>query len=392
MYSIMTFRLLCDAIPFCYGPAAALESFLEALLAIAPAPMAIDVLATGSTHELLSRAGFPVRLLAVDSEDEQALATLPLHSYNAFLNVCNPVSFAFVRNHAGIPTAYIDFLLWMHTGPAAEYFNADLYLAENYPGTAEWIAQRGHELPNLAVIPPLVKPPVQRQLTSGSLLVGLGGLYSRLTVPGKNSRYAPFMLKSIVEALPAGRFSRITVAGPEGIAGVAREILSAVPGARYASLSHDQFMEKVSQAEAFVSHPGLYAAFEGMMSGVPTAFLPPSNYTQVLQLRHYRERGLADHSFAWEDAGMDEIRAGLPEADGVRAVLRLVAEAETSPRAVNGLRDALASFFERTPASLLDLGAAQQHGVAQYGVGGPHAAAERFLQWTRSIGRRAATS
>ncbi len=46
----------------------------------------------------------------------------------------------------GLPSAYIDFLLWMHSSPPSEHFGAELYLAENYPGTAEWIQRRGQEI------------------------------------------------------------------------------------------------------------------------------------------------------------------------------------------------------------------------------------------------------
>jgi len=103
-----------------------------------------------------------VRLLDIDSEDPASLGSVPFASYDAFLNVCNPVSFRFAKA-AGTPTAYLDFLLWMHSGPSAEHFDADLYLAENYPGTLEWIQERGSEIPNLVVIPPLIRRAVERR-------------------------------------------------------------------------------------------------------------------------------------------------------------------------------------------------------------------------------------
>src|SRR5437588_11135755 len=121
----MGFRLLADAIPFCYGPASALSTFFGALLSLSPY-VEVDVLCSGSTAELLNRSALPFRLLSVDSEDARALASVPFASYDAFVDVCNPVSFGFAKA-AAAPTVYLDFLLWMHDGPRDETFDADLY-------------------------------------------------------------------------------------------------------------------------------------------------------------------------------------------------------------------------------------------------------------------------
>lgn len=376
----MHFRLLCDAIPFCYGPAAALESCLGALFATSTDAPEVHVLASGSTRELLERSKLPIRLLPIDSENPSELARVQFGSYDAFFNVCNPVSFAYARR-AATRIAYLDFLLWMHTGERADHFDADLYLAENYPGTSIWIAQRGEEIANLAVVPPLITPPELRQPERGFLLVGLGGLYSRLTVPGRNNDYAPFVVRNVLQSIPPPRFSRVLIAGPARLAQTMHELVAGDPRVEYVSLSHREFVAMLSRAELFVSHPGLYAAFEAMLGGVPTAFLPPSNYTQVLQLRHYRAAGLAEASFTWEDAGSDVVPSGLPEADGVRAVLDVMAGAVRSPAAAAALRAMLAGFFNRDAGALVSLGERQKNIASSFGVGGPKAVAGRLLEW-----------
>ena len=142
-------RILCDAIPFCFGPAAALETLFRHL-SFSELALEVEVLATGSIREFLERSELPLSLLPVDSEDPEALAELDLDPYSAFVSICNPVSCKVMRSR-GLPSAYIDFLLWMHNGPPGEHFGADLYLAENYPGTTEWIRRRGREIPALPV-------------------------------------------------------------------------------------------------------------------------------------------------------------------------------------------------------------------------------------------------
>lgn len=376
----MAVRLLCDAIPFCYGPAAVLETFLASLFAAAPGDFEVDVLATGSARELLDRAQLPIRFLRVDSEDASALQGVPFDSYDAFLNVCNPVSFEYALSR-GTRTAYLDFLLWMHAGPAAPHFDAHLYIAENYPGTPQWVAERGAEIRNLQLVPPIVRPVVRRAPTDGFLLVGLGGLYSRLTQPGVNTNYAPFVVERIIESLPLDRFSRVLIAGPSGIAPLVARIVGGRENVEYASLAHDAFLDELAHAELFLSHPGLYAAFEAMLGGVPTAFLPPSNYTQILQLRHYRAHGLADLSFSWADAGLEDVPEGLPEVEGVRAVLSVLRNAERSEETSAAFSRFLADVFHQPSASLPRVGARQQMLAAQFGLAGPRVAAERFIDW-----------
>lgn len=379
----MATRILCDAVPFCFGPAAALETLLHQLGCSAELSLEVEVLATGSTREFLERSELPLSLLPVDSEDPEALARLDLRPYTAFLTICNPVSWRAVRSR-GLPSAYVDFLLWMHSGAACAHFGADLYLAENYPGTSEWIQRRGREIPSLVTIPPLVQPAI-RNPKPGTLLVGFGGMYSRLTVPGINTNYAVYVTEQLLAALAPERFEQIVIAGPRGLRPLIEPLLESFSGVTFHSFSHREFLQALGECEAFLSHPGLYAPFEAMLGGIPTGFLPPSNYTQILQLRHFRSCGMADFSFSWDDLGEDLIPADLPEPEGVAAVLREIASAERSRDASAALRRALTSFLSLDVGSLARLGARQQAAAAQFSTKGPQVAAQHVQRWLQGL-------
>lgn len=379
----MTIRILCDAIPFCFGPAAALETLLRQLCYSAEIPLEVDVLVSGSTREFLERSDLPVSLLPVDSEDAEALAKLDLQPYSAFLTICNPVSWRSVKGR-GLPSSYVDFLLWMHCGPPGDHFAADLYLAENYPGTPEWVQRRGQEIPNLAVIPPLVQHVVRRP-RPGLLLVGLGGLYSRLTVPGVNTNYISLVTRQLLAASARDRFERIMIAGPRGAQSLIEPHLAGFSGSSFHSFSHRDFLQALGECEAFLSHPGLYAPFEAMLAGVPTAFLPPSNYTQLLQLRHFRRHRMADFSFSWDDLGGDLIASDLSEPEGVAAVLAQIAAAECSPEVSVVLQSSLNSFLSLDTRSLAKLGAQQRVAAAKFSPDGPSVAVQKIHQWLQRL-------
>ena len=212
--------------------------------------------------------------------------------------------------------------------------------------------------------------------------MGLGGLVSRLTVPGVNTNYHRIVVKQILAALPAGRFDQIRVACSELAAkGLALEF----PDAEFVSLSHDCFLQELAHSEVFVTHPGLYAPFEAMSAGIPTAFLPPSNYTQVLQIRRFRTARLAPYSFAWEDCGAPRVPEGLPEEEGVHLTLAQIYWAEEHVKALDGLRDMLQRFFRTSAEDLVILGAAQQEAVRCYGNDGPKEASWVVAQWLDSL-------
>ena len=377
----MPLRILCDAIAFCYGPAAALSTLLKALTARNGHNFQFDVLATGTTRELLQRNGHGLELIEVDSTNASALKTIDPAKYDAFINVCNPVSY----DHLGtkLATVYVDFLLWMHEGVPLPHFGADLYLAEGYPGTEEWARSRAAEIRNLHVIPPLIQPaPYSR--SSGTLLVGLGGLISDLTPLSAALTYVRSVMGPLLKALNRDRFNEVIVACGEPVAQVLKTEFNE-RAVRFESLSHEDFLEELSACEAFVSHPGLYAVFEAMMGGVPTALLPPSNYTQVLQLRHYRRIGIAQHSFAWEDLGLPLIASGLPEPEGVRLTIEQVESARQLPQATSELSLMLERFFSLENDALAELGERQRKVCSSFGLDGPAQAARAVEKWLAEL-------
>ena len=212
-------------------------------------------------------------------------------------------------------------------------------------------------------------------------------MYSRLTVPGVNTSYASYVTEQILSALTPGRFERVVIAGPQGLRPLLEPILQGLSDVTYQNLSHREFLQALGECEVFLSHPGLYAPFEAMLGGVPTGFLPPSNYTQILQLRHFRACGMADHSFSWDDLGKRFIPADLPEPEGVAAVLREIAAAERSPSTSTALRTALAAFLALGPEDLTALGARQKGIAGQFSGEGPQAAAQHIRRWCQDLRR-----
>lgn len=241
-----------------------------------------------------------------------------------FVSICNPIAFAELRKLARF-SVYWDFLLWMrYEGRAAE-FDADRYVVEMYPGSSEALGRWGPEIRHLVECPVLADWCIERErVEAGLIVVSLGGQKSRLINPANNTHYPALVIEVIQEAARrVGDESRFVVATNEETARMLGERYASVRW-QFASFEHEAFLGLVRRSELVLGHPGLYAPFEIIGSGVPIYFLPSSNYTQVLQLALFEQVGIAPELIDWKHVLGRTAPYGLPESEGVCRVVELV--------------------------------------------------------------------
>jgi hypothetical protein len=311
-------KLLCDAIPFCYGPATALKRVLSVWR---PHCDEITLASVGTTIEYMRRSGLVDRVLEVDPEDVEAIRCVHGH-WDVFVSICNPVAFAELRRLARF-SVYWDFLLWMRYERHAAEFDADRYVVEMYPGSNEALGRWGPEIRHLVPCPVLADWCIERERVEGGLIVvSLGGQKSCLTNQASNTHYPSLMIEVIQEAAcRVGNDSRFVVATNEETARMLGERYASDRW-QFASFEHEAFLGLVRRSE--LGHPGLYAPFEIIGSGVPIYFLPSSNYTQVLQLALFEQVGIAPERIDWKHVLSQTVPFGLPESEGICRVMELV--------------------------------------------------------------------
>lgn len=357
-------RLLCDAIAFCYGPGTALKRILEIWR---PQFHEITLLACETTKEYFSRLDLVDNLVPLDTTNRDALVGYPGEGFDVYLCVCNPVGYQYLASRAKT-TAFVDFLFWMRTNGNAPEFGATVYLVEQYPGFERAVAAYSSVIPGLQLIPPLVKCSWPRPVVARNLIaVNLGGQRSPMTRPGENTEY-PFL---VVEALcnaakTVGIDADIVVTADAATVSALASRFSR-DGWMFLSLPHDAFLDLLSRARMVLTHPGLYSPFEAFAARRPTFFLPSSNYTQILQLRGFRECGLAPYAVDWADLGCGDVPFGLPEEIGVEHVLKLIARG-SKPSIQRELAAQFATWL-RLPTNALERIACEQHRSARSFLG-----------------------
>jgi len=313
-------KIVLHAIPFCYGPASVALRLARGLSARGHA---VRLLASGTVAELatLSAASFQY---ADDSVEECAAWA------EIFCCICDPDMYlAWPSSYSR--KIYLDFLYFMpfpDTSPPEA--KADLYLIENYPGVFSALANRHWRPTNFSLIPPLIElpssplAPPDISKPGCEVLLTFGGTESFLTQVGVNTDY-PMLMLSIVEqaltqALPGANLRIAT-------SSAACEAISKACGShlRCESFGHQAFLEIVENSDLVIAHPGLYTVFETVRRGRPLILLPPSNYTQVIQLHHYIELGLASQELEWNNLLREHsVLLDLPEKAGVASVLQAI--------------------------------------------------------------------
>ncbi|MCP4545441.1 MAG: hypothetical protein GY835_03105 [bacterium] len=304
-------RILCDAVPFGFGPAGKLLTILGKL----PTSWDITLLASGTTKLLAERSQI-TGTIECDSTSRADLRRVKSNIENAdlFLTVMNPVSARYAQE-VGSRLAMVDSLFWMWHSAQDTCVTADMYFIQRFP---DW----ERNLNRLRPVSPhpvgaIVGPhePVERK---EELLVHLGGLQNSIARADQIDTYCNVISRILAQALGHHRFDRIRVVGnPDPLKKAFHHC--GVNRLEVTLLDHSDVARTLASSQLLLTSPGLTTTYEAFASGTPVAFLPPQNYSQLLISSVLRD---IVPSPDWVDIGsLHDLLAGVPEVAGVKRVL-----------------------------------------------------------------------
>lgn len=369
--------VVAEAVPFCFGPIATLLSVTDTLAARGAK---IIYLASGPSAQLLRLSHPQAEVLPCNSVncEEVAAHRELLKSADLVLTNTNP-ELAVWALEWGCRVALLDTLFWMWDQIDRRLASCRPYIIQDFVGVEEQKCRiSGFE--NAPVVGPLVPPqaaPIPASERRNWLVVSFGGVDCPLVAPDA-PKYPEGVIDPICKALDRSNpFEEVFICGGGNLA----ERLSkfALPrNARVECLPHCEHIEKLRRCRAAVLSPGLTSFFEVLRAGTPAFFLPPQNYSQVLQLRTYREMGVAPFSLSWDDLGLGkDLGPYWPEAPAVAQVRECLGAFTRSPKHQQQLTDRLATFIEdpQMNGATVELERARQ----RYGASGPEQAADALL-------------
>ncbi len=376
-------RILCDADPFCYGPASTLLSITKQLRRL---DHSVTILARGTAHELASRASDAQVVLCDTSSVDSVLENMEaLGHSDLLLSVLGDASVR-AAQALRMPVAYVDVLFWAWPSTSEPHIrDVDLYFVEDHFGASARLASPAYSPRNAVLVGPIIDLDVAPapSVSPQRLLVSFGGI----DFPGtRKAEYPGIVMQLLAGALSASpAFPEVLVAGGSRAMG---ELQLAYPLERviYESCSHDRFLASLAGSRLLLTQPGIATPLEAFAYGVPTVFMPPMNYTQVLQLRHFRAAGVAPYAVDWECLDPDwAIPTALGEAEGVAEVLARVERLRTDRRWQEGLQRRLSGYLALSADRLEALRTLQASFLHSLAKGGARTVADTIDSYLRRV-------
>ncbi|MFA6268526.1 MAG: hypothetical protein WCW13_05395 [archaeon] len=317
-------NILCDAVPFCFGPISKIISVAEHLYSN---NAKLTLLAFGTSKELGTKSKL-FNIVDCNSENPQDLENHKslFNEADVFITSMNTTATEFALN-LGKPVIYIDSLFWMWDSIPETFAKIDKYFVQNFFNSKESLGKYPF-LKNVEFVGPIIDDSQPIQNTKEDfVLVNFGGMESALIQIGKNSNY-PFIIGKIIidELEKSGQEAFIC-----GNDKVLQKLLHDKPkNVHIGGKSHKEFLELLRKTKLLITTPGLTTSFEAFHYGAPTVFLPPENYSQFLNLKEFRKQKVAQYSFHWMDIYPNlNLVAGEDETAGVCKVLEAIKKFET---------------------------------------------------------------
>jgi hypothetical protein len=313
---------------FGFGPVSKAVTIAREIRDRAPR-MQIHYIGAGIDYEFAERSGRFDRLTRVDTDSREALQELVplLREYTFVVSVLNfdllPV---WPSDHP--PLYVVDSLAWLWPTPPPGLENAAAYFVQAYLVPPQRL-EHWRDLARLVIVGP-IRPALntapQRPSGTAELLVNFSGCANPFAQAHVFRDYVDVLSDAVLRH--AARFQRVTICCNDYLSAYLRPRLSALRGdVVVGHLSHDDFIEALERASILLSSPGITTTLEADALAKPIRFLLPQNYSQALMAEGYRvclgdRSGMAFSRFSPHL----EIRAGLPEREGVDAVLRNLSE------------------------------------------------------------------
>ncbi|MCX5643241.1 MAG: hypothetical protein NTZ17_00935 [Phycisphaerae bacterium] len=337
-------------VPFCYGPTAIAIAVARQFRAI----KGVRLVAIGDAPslDLLESEDGIFDAVIRGKDASSCVRSAQAESATLYISVCDFEFAEAVRREAPSQhLVFVDPLLWMWHEPPEALGKCDLYCALDFPGVRELAREYGLDDRHFAVVPQVAEWRGKRVPKSDSIrrvLVNLGGMQSAF---GCNMPLAEAMCEEIAHAAAASTTCRVRVCTGNAIAEELRESSMHWPPIEIASLDKAAFDDALGACDCLLTVPGMSIVFESCLAKTPTFFLLPLNYSQHLQLAHYREMFENVPGVFLEDLGeYDELKPGMPEANGVAAAAaigsKFAGDIEARARFRSAIRSHLSSLTE----------------------------------------------
>ena len=312
--------IICEAIPFGYGPAAILLTLLQEL----QDQYDIIVASSGSTYDFYRRTSY--KTVYVDSYDVSAIREF-LYSFpqeiSAVVSVENE-RFLYAAHPIGIRTIYVDLFEFIWDTSEKYMPFADRYvvytLFEN-----DTIRMRLKDKGAYLISPKIAF--LEQEAQKDYFLLHIGGLNSKHISSDYLASYTKYICLFVNE-LKKRYNKKIKIITAYCLFEFLKKDLcnSSMIELAY-DIPYSDFKMMVSECSKYLTTPGIHSVLLGLMNKKDVHVLFPSNYTQCIQLRNFCS--LFNYSLSNSFALSEDIE-NMKEKDGLIAVHAIIESFNTS--------------------------------------------------------------
>jgi hypothetical protein len=229
-------RLLLNAEPFGFGPAAAVAILADAL---APLCGGLGYVGDGLTLDLQRRPPYAAvhDTTGLSAPERLALLRRLAPHYDLFVSAMD-FEAAELASRAGLDIAVYDALTWYWPTLPPSAYAAVLYLAQDFFGVRERIAADAALRERAVVVPPII-PPGREWRPGGHVLVNLGGLQHPYWETADAAAYARLMLEAVRAVRTDGR---------PVVAATSRDVAAALDDPGVGTYDHAAMLDLMSGA------------------------------------------------------------------------------------------------------------------------------------------------
>lgn len=282
-------RVLLNAEPFGFGPAAAMADFFPLLR---QKFSRLEYIGERHTLHLHSKLGYDcVHDVTNNGADDKRAERIQ----SAFANAdvfFTALDFAMAEKalEAGLRVYIYDPLTWYWKAIHPVVAKCHLYMAQDFYGVKERIAAAPASFNSPVVVQPAI-PSLAQAREKKHVLLNLGGLNNPMWSDDDTLAYARVIVEASYDLLTAGKQLVVIAAN----ATIAREL------DRYGvkHFPRSEMQNLLSESVYALMTPGLGNIYDAARFATPTIWLPPANDSQGLQLRELIDRGIADGALDW---------------------------------------------------------------------------------------------
>lgn len=362
-------RLLLNAQPFGFGPAAATAILAEELARLG---CVLDYVGEGHTLDLQRTPPYRTIHDWTDVPEDERLARLTetARAYDLFVTAMDFPAAELARR-AGLDVAVYDALTWFWPEIPAVARDTVLYLAQDFFGVRERIQADPVLRSRALVVPPLIPivPPRPTWRPGRHVLVNLGGLHNPYWTTDDAVAYARLMLDAVRAAQPVARPLVVTAS---------RRVAAGLADPAVGTYDHAAVLDLMGSAAYACMTPGLGHIYDAAATGVPTLWLPSVNESHPAQARRLAAHGHCDAHLDWADLGQ-----AVPDTTPTPEFLAAVAANVRRTSAIPALRETLTTGIAKLTADLGRAPGRARSLVDRFGHGGTRRAAAALVRHTR---------